>query len=54
MKLDPARAPAVNLGGVQGQRYGFHGQIHSIRLMRGVMAKSEGSSCSFSLKNMDP
>lgn len=54
VKLDPARAPAVNLGGVQGQRYGFHGQIHSIRLMRGVMAKSEGSSCSFSLKNMDP
>lgn len=52
LELDPSRAPAVNLGGVKGQRHGFHGELWSVQLMRGVMEKQEGPSCSFSLKRM--
>jgi hypothetical protein len=53
-RLDSARAPAVNLGGVKGRPYGFHGALWSVKLKRGVMVKDNGSSCRFTLQRMRP
>jgi hypothetical protein len=50
MGLDPTQQPVVSLGGQKGHRHGFHGEIWSLELMRGVMERTEGSNCGFSLR----
>jgi hypothetical protein len=50
LRLDPKQQPVVSLGGQRGHRHGFHGEIWSLELTRGVMERTEGSSCGFSLR----
>lgn len=50
VRLNPEKKPQVTLGGLKGERFGFHGTIWTVELERGVMEKVDGPGCSFSLR----
>ncbi|HEX8703430.1 MAG TPA: serine/threonine-protein kinase [Myxococcaceae bacterium] len=52
LRLDPKHNPQLTMGGLKGHRFGFHGSIWTLELMRGVMEKVEGPGCSFSLRSI--
>jgi serine/threonine-protein kinase len=54
LRLDPEHKPLVTLGGLRGERAGFHGQIWKVHLMSGEMEhKPSPRSCGFSLRKLE-
>jgi serine/threonine-protein kinase len=50
LTLNAGHKPQLTMGGLKGHRYGLHGIIWTVELQRGVMEKTKGQGCSFSLR----
>jgi serine/threonine protein kinase len=49
VRLEPGNEPRLSMGGLRGHRYGMHGTLLTVRLMRGAMKKTSSENCGFSM-----